>query len=145
VKEEDLKRGILLKSREDYWHELKIKGKVKFGPSLPFDVYVGKLMRTKLNFCPPEVGHIIHKVYENMAIGIPSLIPKSSYNLPSPLDLSDIGIVYDGEVDFKEKYRRFVEKNEFKEIHERCIDLYEKYLTPKNIVSDIIAKTERYL
>ena len=139
------KKYFLLKpSRNDFWEELTLDKKYRvravFSQPVPFNVYLNNILRTKFNFCPPGVGQIIHKVYENMAVGLPSIIPESSYEFPPPINMNDIGIVYNGKKDFMKKYLEFVEENKFREIQEKCIRIYDKYLTPKAIVKDMIDK-----
>ena len=145
VVSENLKRFFLLKpSRKEYWEDimsgLKNNDRTVFSPPVPFNVYLSNILRTNFNFCPPGVGQIIHKVYENMAIGLPSIIPESSYTFPSPLNINDIGIVYNGKKDFINKYFEFVNESRFREVMKNCVRIYEKYLTPKAIVEDMINK-----
>ncbi|PIT97703.1 hypothetical protein COT77_00130 [Candidatus Berkelbacteria bacterium CG10_big_fil_rev_8_21_14_0_10_41_12] len=139
----DWDRMRILKSRKEFWDELNLdKSRSVFSPSVSFDNYIKNISQTKLNFCPPGVGQIIHKVYEDILIGLPSLLPKGSYDLPAPISLEEIGICYRNPADFQEKYKDFLENNRFEEIHNRCISIFEKYLTPQKIARDILNKTK---
>jgi len=145
VASEYLKKYFLLKPpRKEYWEELILDSDYKirtaFSHHVPFSVYLNNILRTNFNFCPPGIGQIIHKIYDNMAIGIPSIIPESSYKLAPPIDINDVGIVYRGKKDFTNKYLDFMEENKFREVHEKCIRIYDKYLTPEAIVTDMIKK-----
>lgn len=142
---ENSKRFFLLKpSRTDYWKEIMLdkahKVKTIFSQPVPFNVYLNNILKAKLNFCPPGIGQIIHKVYENIAIGLPSIIPESSYQFPSPLNISDVGIVYNGKNDFTSQLLNFLEENKFREVHEKCIRIFDNFLTPEAIVKDMIDK-----
>ncbi len=143
---EEWKRTHVLKNRRQFWNELRLdKSKNIFSSSISFSSYIEKISQAKLNFCPPGVGQIIHKVYEDIFIGLPSLLPKGSYDLPFPISLDDVGICYKDYGDFKKKYFDFVKNDRFKEFHNRCISIFEKYLTPEKIAKDIFHKTRKAL
>ena len=120
----DARKYYIDKSREYWGTNFSIH--TGLGPKQYVDV-----LKMAAYAIQPHGGGLRHATYESMALGIPSLIPESSYidNITRGCNIvfsKFENIVYD------------INSIEYKELSQKCIDAWETHMTSQSIVDCVL-------